>query len=69
MLITMHDKEHAANRILGKNIDNIENKVVHPIKKCHFLEGKHFIVIDSKSDNNKPIWKDEKDSGTVLERY
>ena len=43
----MDDIVHCSNKTFGKNTDNVKNKQFeYPIKKCHILEGKHFIVID-----------------------
>ena len=29
-----------------ENNNRIQNSSIHPIKKCHLLEGKHFVVLD-----------------------
>jgi len=43
----MDDKEHLGNKTFGKNPNNLKSKDFdRPIKKCHSLDGKFFIVID-----------------------
>ena len=43
----MNDIDYSGNKTFGKNTNNVKNKDLgYPIKKCHLLEGKHFIVID-----------------------
>ena len=49
MLTTMDDKQCLGNKITRKTNVNFKNKKVteNPLKKCHFLEGKYFVVIDN----------------------
>jgi hypothetical protein len=43
----MDHTELPCNKIFGYAEEHIKNKVPGlPIKKCHYLEGKYFIVID-----------------------
>jgi hypothetical protein len=45
----MDDTELPSNKIFGNTIQDVKNEnknLDHPIKKCHFLEGKYFTVID-----------------------
>ncbi|MGI0023038.1 MAG: hypothetical protein ACRD9Q_09280, partial [Nitrososphaeraceae archaeon] len=47
MLIIMDEVDHCCNKTFGKNTNYVKHKdFEYPIKKCHILEGKHFIVID-----------------------
>jgi len=43
----MDDKEHLGNKTCVGGVDvNKNSDQVNPIRTVHFLEGKHFIVID-----------------------
>ena len=47
MSVILTDGELTSNNIFGGMISNDNNKNQDlPIKKCHYLEGKYFIVID-----------------------
>ena len=42
----MDDIDKSSNKTFGTAGGNVENKYGYPIHKCHFLEGKYFVVID-----------------------
>ena len=47
VLVIMDDIDRSGNKTFRIRTSNDKNKDIEsPIKKCHYLEGKHFIVID-----------------------
>ena len=62
VLITVDDMQYLDNKNSEKRSVNLKNNDVseYPIKKCHYLEGKYFVVID-KSIMDKLGLSDEFD--------
>lgn len=42
----MNDTDNSSKKTFGGKGSRLEHKLENPIKKCHLLDGKYFIVID-----------------------
>ena len=42
----MNDTDNSNKKAFGAKGSRLEDKLENPIKKCHLLDGKYFIVID-----------------------
>jgi hypothetical protein len=59
-LANINDKIYFASKHYLRNRDDLKLSQINPIKKCHVLEGKHFVVID-KSITDKLNFGSEND--------